>query len=524
MIATVKEVTYRYPGRKEAALKDVSVSFEAGSFTLLAGPSGGGKSTLLRLLNGLVPQFHGGRLGGASCVAGFDPARTPTRQMATVAGMVFQEPEAQSVSETVEDEIAFGMEQRGMAPAVMREVLEGLLRTVGIERLRGRRLATLSGGERQRVAIAAVLAMRPRLLLLDEPTSQLDPEGARQVLETVEALRLEHDLAVIIAEHRLDALFAKVDSVIEVKEGRARQMTAREAAKELDAGPTVAMLGRVLGLEPIPVTLAECAGAITLRNRAPSVVVTAHASPGAELLNVSGATVRYGATMALAAVTLSVRQGEVVALVGPNGSGKSTLFRAISGLVKLDAGEVRFRGTVAPRSVGARTAVAGYLPQDPAMALYRDSVGDELAESLGYRGSSKQAAAEAMKTWDIEAFSARNPRDLSVGQQQRVAAAAMLAHEPDLWMLDEPTRGADYRAKAWLAERLRTHVAGGGAAIVATHDLECAATFATRVVGLAEGAVAFDLAARRAFAADGPLPTQVARLVPGATTLSEVRG
>ncbi len=522
MIAALKGLTYHYPGGEAPALNDVSVTFAEGSFTLLAGPSGGGKSTLLRVLNGLVPQFHGGRLGGASCVAGLDPARTPARQMAALAGMVFQEPEAQSVSDTVEDEIAFGMEQRGTPPARMRETLDALLRTLEIERLRGRRLATLSGGERQRVAIAAVLAVAPRLLLLDEPTSQLDPDGAGQVLDAVEKLRREGGLSVVIAEHRLDRLLARVDAVIEVKDGRARQFEPRQAARELDAAATVSMLGRALSLHPVPLTLEEAARAIAALARPPTVSVADSVAVGAEILRVSGATVRYGATAALSGVELSVREGEVVALVGPNGSGKSTLFRAVSGLTKLDGGDMRFRGVPAPRDVRDRTAVAGFLPQDPTMALYRDSVRDEIAESLGYRGAGKRAAA-ALVEWDIEPFAARNPRDLSVGQQQRVAAAAMLAHQPPLWMLDEPTRGADYRAKQWLAARLRAHAAAGGAAIVATHDMECAATFATRVVGLGAGEIAFDLPARKAFAADGPLPTQVARLVPGAIIVAEVR-
>ncbi len=519
MIARIEGLTYRYPGRTEAALERVSLEVGEGSYALVAGPSAGGKSTLLRLFNGLVPQFHGGRLEGAISVAGLDPSRTAARRMATVAGMVFQEPEAQAIADTVEDEIAFGMEQHGVAPAGMRGRIERLLGELGIEHLRRRRLSTLSGGERQRVAIAAVLALEPRMLLLDEPTSQLDPAGAEAVFALTGQLH-RRGMTVLIAEHRLERLLPVVDSVIEVDGGRVRGLPPREAAKTLRSVPPICALGRRLGIEPLPLRVGEFpAGFAKAREQFEQAP-----SPGEVLIEVEDATVAYGENVALREVSLTVREGEIVALVGANGSGKTTLFRAIAGLSPLAAGRVAFGGKDAPRSVAERTALAGLVPQDPAIALYRDSVAEEIEDTLRARGNKdlRAATGRALGAWNIDGLGGRNPRDISVGQQQRMAIGAMLAHEPRMWLLDEPTRGADGEAKAWLARRLREHAASGGAAIVSTHDVESAATYATRVVGLERGRVAFDLPARQAFVAGGPLPTQVARVVPGAIVVGDV--
>ena len=582
MIAHLSDIAFAYPGAPAPALRDVSFEVEEGDFTLLAGPSAGGKSTLLRLFNGLIPQFHGGVLHGTMSVAGFDPARTAARRMASIAGMVFQEPEAQAIAEFVEDDIAFAMEQQGVPRPEMHRRVSRLLEALAIEHLRHRRLATLSGGERQRVAIAAVLALEPRLLLLDEPTSQLDSAGAANVLEAIEGLHASGRMTVLLAEHRLERLLPVVGKVLEVEEGRVRSMAPRSAAATLRAVPAVCELARRFAIDPVPLTVAEAivpfrslgltAGNIqtsptpngalhssaqrreagrgapddqigrlspprprgTSRERgsggegdAPRqrtlVAPRTHVQNSAAddiLVEAQSITVAYGEHIALRGFCLTLRQGEIIALVGPNGSGKSTLFRALSGLTQPMTGRVKLRGEEAPKSVADRTAVAALVPQDPAIALYHETVGEEVRASLRARRAGD--GASVLDAWGIAHLSARHPRDLSVGQQQRVAIAAMLTHLPPVWLLDEPTRGADAAAKAWLAQRLRAHAAGGGAAIIATHDIESAARYATRVVGLDGGRMVFDLPARQAFAADGPAPTQTARLVPGAIIPAEV--
>lgn len=519
-LAALTGVTYSYPAGDGPALTGVTLEIDAGSSTLLAGPSAGGKSTLLRVFNGLVPQFHGGRMSGHALVAGLDPARTASRRMASVAGMVFQEPESQSVTEMVEEEIAFGMEQQGIAPGEMRRRIEQLLAGLGIEHLRYRRLLTLSGGERQRVAIASVLALEPGLLLLDEPTSQLDPAGADAVLGAIESLRSAGNLAMVVAEHRLERLLHRVDRVVAVEGGMAEVRSPREAAATLSAVPPVCALGRKLGLEPLPLTIDEAKAALS--NVPLRAAPAAAPTPGDELIRVEGLTVAYGEHVALRDLSLSLREGEVIALIGPNGSGKTTLFRALAGLTRPASGTVLFDGRPAPGPVRERTAFAGMVPQDPALALYQESVRDELGETLRHRRGRGPTPGAAMDRWNIAHLAGRNPRDISVGQQQRVAIAAMLAHEPRAWLLDEPTRGADGAARAWLAHRLREHAASGGAAIVATHDVESAARYATRVVALERGTVRLDLPVRAALGHGGPCPTQVAQLVPGALTVDEV--
>jgi energy-coupling factor transport system ATP-binding protein len=523
VIASLSGVTYTYPGATTPALRDVSLEIPKGAFVLVAGPSAGGKSTLLRLFNGLVPQFHGGRLTGSLDVGGLDPSRTPARRMALIAGMVFQEPEAQAVTDTVEDEVAFGMEQHGVAPAEMASRMDRLLAELGIEHLRFRRLSTLSGGERQRVAIAAVLALEPRMLVLDEPTSQLDPAGAEAVIAALQRLNRDRGLTVAVAEHRLERLLPVADLVVEVRDGNVAVMTPREAASRLAFVPAVTALGARLGLDPLPLTVAEARPLLPLDLR--PTPAAAAPQPGVELLAATGVTVAYGEKLALREATLSLRAGEIVALVGPNGSGKTTLFRALAGLVKPAFGTVTTNGAPAPDSVQQRTAFAGLVPQDPAIALYHESVRDEVLETIRNRSTiqnPKSKIQNLLDSWGVSHLASANPRDISVGQQQRVAIAAMLVHEPPVWLLDEPTRGADGASKAWLAARLREHARGGGAAIVATHDIESAARFATRVIALKDGLIGFDLPAYEAFGHDGPMPTQVAQLVPGALTPGEV--
>jgi energy-coupling factor transport system ATP-binding protein len=519
VIARLSDVSFAYPAAGSRALENVSLEIKEGSFVLLAGPSAGGKSTLLRLFNGLIPQFHGGTLSGTMSVAGLDPARTPARRMASIAGMVFQEPEAQAIAETVEDDVAFAMEQQGVPQVEMHRRVAHLLGALQIEHLRHRRLATLSGGERQRVAIASVLALEPGLLLLDEPTSQLDAEGGTSVIAAIEQLNAGGRITVLLAEHRLERLLPIVDEVVEVEGGRVRTMTPRSAAATLRAVPPVCEIGRQFGIDPVPLTVDE--GLVAFANRG----LGARSEPlrsmeGERIVEINGLTVAYGEHIALRDLSFALREGEILALVGPNGSGKSTLFRAIAGLTEPVSGEVLLRGAREPRRVSERTATVALVPQDPSIALYHETVAEEIRTTLKARRLGDPQSA--MANWGIGHLAQQHPRDLSVGQQQRVAIAAMLAHLPRVWLLDEPTRGADAAAKAWLATRLREHAANGGAAIVATHDIESAAAYATRVVGLEHGRMAFDLNARRAFAAGGPLPTQTARLVPGAIAPAEV--
>jgi energy-coupling factor transport system ATP-binding protein len=438
-------VTYRYPGATSPSLDAVDLEIGPG-LTLIVGGSGGGKSTVLRLLNGLVPQFHGGRISGSAVVDGLDPLRTPIPRLAQSVGLVFQDVETQSVYGTVEREVAFGLENAGMPRAQMHDRIDEALAGLSIGHLRGRRLAGLSGGERQRVQLAAVLAMRPRIVALDEPTSQLDPEGAEAVLAA--CLGLARDgRAVVVAEHRLETLLPAADRVLVVEGGRVSPTTREALARSAAAGAPAA------GRRP-PAGGWEIAW---------------------EMRDVAAGPAGPRAPALLDGISLAGGAGEVVALIGPNGSGKTTLLRTLAGLLPPLAGTVR-------RPHG-RTA---YLPQNPGALLHLPTVRAEVELTLRRTGSGGSADA-MLAAFGLSGLHDRYPRDLSSGERQRAALAAAIAGSPSLVLLDEPTRGMDAAARRSLAASVRSLTEGSSAVVLATHDTELVAELADRTISLRDG-------------------------------------
>jgi energy-coupling factor transport system ATP-binding protein len=450
-IAQLDRVSYRYPGATAPSLREVDVAIEPG-LTLVAGSSGGGKSTLLRLFNGLAPQFHGGRISGHAVVAGLDPMRTPIPRMATRVGLVFQDVETQSVYGSVEREVAFGLENLGVPREEMHLRLDEALAELGIEDLRERRLSTLSGGERQLVQLAAVLALRPQLVALDEPTSQLDPEGAAAVLAA--CLKAAHGgRAVVVAEHRLETLFPRADRLLQVEGGR---VTAGDLSEAGGARRSV------------PSHSAAADGARPRRRPRPSSAADAAWELRDVAAGPAGAAILEG-------VSLASGPGEVVALVGPNGSGKTTLLRTLAGLLTALAGTVR-------RPPG-RTA---YLPQNPGALLHLPTLRAEVALTIK-RTESHESPDEMLGAFGLLALADRYPRDLSSGERQRAALAATLAGSPTLILLDEPTRGMDLAARHSLGAAVRGLAARGSAVVIATHDAELVADLADRTVEVRNG-------------------------------------
>ena len=494
-LITLDAVSYRYPEAERPALSEITTSVDPGEVILLRGPSGSGKSTLLRCLNGLVPHSSGGRFRGRVVVCGLDTREHPTRELGTHIGFVFQHPEAQFVLEDVEAELAFGLENLGLARPLMRKRVEEVIDQVGINPLRRRRIDSLSGGERQRVAIAAALAMHPDALVLDEPTSQLDPQAAEDVLQVVLRLVAELGMTTVIAEHRVERIAPFVDRIWTLDAGVLRDQPPRIALAEGGARPPVVDLALRAGWTPIPLGLRD---ARVHAQRLPAV--WANPAPangyGPIICRVEGLDHRYDAVPAVKGLSLTLRRGQVVALMGRNGSGKTTLLRLIAGLLRPQRGTITHDG------------VAAYVPQDADSLLFAPTVDEEL------RGQSAEVVAP------FAAWLHRYPRDLSSGERQQLAIASMGARA-DLLLLDEPTRGLDPLVKAALSAYLRTRASAGAAILVATHDVEWAARTADRVLLMADGEIYADGPPAEVLSDSLVFATQISKLVGGGWLLPE---
>ncbi|WP_427894929.1 ABC transporter ATP-binding protein [Kribbella sp. GL6] len=510
-------VSVTYDGARGPALRDVSFTVPEGELALVIGRTGSGKSTLLRAINGLVPHFTGGTLAGRVLVSGRDTREYRPRDLADVVGMVGQDPMAGFVTDTVEDELAYSMESLGVPPDVMRRRVEETLDLLGLADVRDRALTSLSGGQRQRTAIGAALTSHPAVLVLDEPTSALDPQAAEEVLAALQ--RLVHDLGVtvVMAEHRLERVIQYADRVIEVPGGAAAVSTGLPADRMVTApvAPPVVELGRLAGWSPLPLSVRDARrAAVTLRSRLVSPPSRTAGPLGAELAHCKDLVVGYGAVTALRGVSISVKAGEVVALMGRNGAGKSTLLNALVGIVPVRSGTAVAAGTDPRRTKPKQLVKAvGLVPQEPADLLYAATVADECASAdsdFKVRAGSCRALLERLApdvALDV------HPRDLSEGQRLCLALAVVLCGAPPLLLLDEPTRGLDYGAKRRLVAILRELAAAGHAVVLSTHDVEMVAEVATRVMVLAEGELVSDGPTAEVIAGSPAFAPQVAKIL-----------
>jgi energy-coupling factor transporter ATP-binding protein EcfA2 len=440
--AELQHLSYWYPGSSSPSLDSVDVCINS-NFTLLSGDSGSGKSTLLRVFNGLVPQFHGGKIRGSASVFGRDILTTPTRALAADVGFLFQDPELQTVYSTVESDVAFGLENMAVPRAAMFDRVDEALQRCGLEGLRRRRVNTLSGGERQRLALAGLLAFRPRLLALDEPLAQLDADGAQSFLAILDEL-VGAGIAVVMAEHRQRHVLPRADRLLTIDSGRVADS---------------------------PLALQRENGPARLRDRHSSPVPY-HADIAWQLHSVSAGPAREAV---LAGVNLAGAAGEVVVLTGPNGGGKTTLLRTIAELIApLDGRVERAPGRVA------------YLPQNPTSLLHRPTVRAEIELTLR-RADADESADAVLEAFGLMGVANRYPRDLSTGQRQRTALAAVLAGSPSLALLDEPTRGMDDASRASLQHCIEKLTQQGGSVVLATHDTDLAASVADRIVRVGDG-------------------------------------
>ncbi|MEV7438989.1 ABC transporter ATP-binding protein [Streptomyces griseoviridis] len=499
---TFDQVTLHYDDAPEPALRDIDLTVEEGELCLVVGHTGVGKSTLLGAVNGLVPHFTGGTLYGRVVVDGRDTAHHPPRELADVVGVVGQDPLDGFVTDTVEEELAYAMEQLAVPPATMRKRVEETLDLLGLADLRHRALHELSGGQQQRVAIGSVLTAHPRVLVLDEPTSALDPTAAEEVLAAV--TRLVHDLGVtvLMAEHRLERVVQYADRIIHLPgDGRAVIGTPADILRTSTIAPPIVELGRAAGWSPLPLSIRDARrAAAPLRTRlaghSPGPVRPTQVGNRQRLLSARGVTVIYQGVPAVREVDLDLRGGEVAALMGRNGSGKSSLLWALQGSGPRRAGTVKVTDAPGdPHALSAAEArrAVGLVPQTPADLLYLESVQQELgqadAESESAAGEPARAILDRLAPGIPDDT---HPRDLSEGQKLALALAIQLCAAPEVLLLDEPTRGLDYRAKTELARIVDALAAEGRAVVIATHDVEFVARAADRVVVMAEGDIVAD--------------------------------
>jgi energy-coupling factor transport system ATP-binding protein len=515
-----RDLSFWYPGASSPVLDGVNVTVDEGDFALVIGLTGSGKSTLLRAVNGLVPHFTGGHLEGAVQVDGLDTRNHPPRELAGTIGVVGQDPLAGFVTDTVEEELAYGMEQLAVPPATMRRRVEEALDVMGIARLRRRTLRTLSGGEQQRVALASVLTLHPRVLVLDEPTSALDPAAAEDALSAL--LRLVHDVGVTVlaAEHRLERVIEYTDLIVVLGDRQVWSGPPREGLRWAPLAPPVVQLGRLCDWSPLPLSVRDARRlAEPLRGRlsgirpAAPAVVPGSVSDG---LDARGIVVRYGDQPALRGVDLQAAPGEIVALMGRNGSGKSSLLWAVQGSGRRSAGVVSVGGHDPAKASRRESAAAvALVPQDAADLLYHETVDAECRAADAAAGA---ASGSARALFDelclgVGVDATTHPRDLSDGQRLSLALAVQLTARPRVLLLDEPTRGLDYAAKARLGDVLAKLARDGLAIVVATHDVEFVAATAQRVVVLAEGEVVTAAPVDEALAASPVFAPQVAKVL-----------
>jgi energy-coupling factor transport system ATP-binding protein len=459
--------SFTYAGSPRPILRDIDLEFKEGEFVLIVGLSGCGKSTLCRALNGIIPHFYGGTVSGRVTVDGRDTRTATPAQLASTVGMVFQDPENQLVMTNVENEMAFGLENLALPKDQMTERISSYADYFELKPFFKRFIPELSGGEKQKVALASVIAMRPKYIVLDEPTSQLDEETATLFLDFLQKLNREHGVGVILVEHRLERCLRYAQRIIFMADGRV----------EVDGSPQ-----RVIDHLRRNNLLADFKRS------------SAENGHGEAVLTVRGLSFAYGPAPVLVDLDLEVKHQEIVAIIGDNGSGKSTLLKQLNGILRPKTGAVTLLGrNIVDATTASLAKDIGYLGQNPNNYLFEETLQKELEFTLkNLRIDPAEWAGRidwTLRVLNLDRYKGSFPRDLSCGERERAALASILVGRPRILVLDEPTRGLDYWNKAQLASILTTLKAEGMTTIMVTHDYRFVAEHATRVLGLRYGAL-----------------------------------
>lgn len=532
---TFDHVSVVYPESEEPTIYDVNLEILPGEWLVLAGSTGSGKSTLLNSINGLVPRFTGGTLFGTVTVDGRDTSKLPPRELSDVVGVVNQDPLLGFVTDNVETELAFGMEQLGLSPSTMRQRVEATIDLLGLADIRDRKLTQLSGGQQQRVAIGSVFTSHPKVLVLDEPTSALDPTSAEEVLAALS--RMVHDLGVtvVMAEHRLERVIQFADRVaLMSREGTVECGAPTEMMTSSPVAPPVVILGRAMEWDPLPLSVRDARrDAARLMHelsgkRPDNTVPERQRDP---VLRARKVVVAYDELVAVDQVNLDLYGGEIVAIMGRNGCGKSSLLWALQGAGPMRSGKVLLgeygsdksanksklskRGLFGQRRREPRglDIGVGLVPQTPADLLFRDSVDKECEQTDSDNGVPAGTTRAILDQIAPGVPRLTHPRDLSEGQKLSLALAITLVAKPNVLLLDEPTRGLDYEAKARLSQLLDQLRAEGIAVVLSTHDVEFVAQTCSRVIMMAGGEIIADDTAVEVLTALPAFAPQVSRIL-----------
>lgn len=533
-VIELRDLSFSYPGDESPTVLRANIKFEPGEFGLICGPTGSGKSTLLRLMNGLSPHFVSGRLSGELWINGVEQTGKLPHELAHLVGYVNQRPEDAFVADTVEDEIAYGLEQLGVERDEMAKRVADVAESFGLSGLLGEPLLNLSGGQQQRVAIASALAAGQRILLLDEPTSALDPSAASETLRLLHSLSRDEGLTVLIAEHRLERVLDSVDSVTVVNgDGSVSKAGVREQMRNHRTVPPVIELSQLLNWQPPAISTSEAASRWQDLAEAPTWSTReangADASGGKSdwAIRVSALSVAYGTKVAVDNLSFELQSGAVVAVMGENGSGKTSLLWAMQGSGARSKGNVEtVSGDPAKLPPDEQIRAVTMVPQQASDLLFMNSVAEEFAESDRFSRVAGGSTSAFFERLAGRVDPALHPRDLSSGQQLALVLAIQLVKDAGVVLLDEPTRGLDYEGKRALVRQLRQLRDEGKCVVVASHDIEFVAQVASRVLILEGGRLAFDGSAEAALASGQPLASQMSLIAeePGLISVSQLAG
>jgi energy-coupling factor transport system ATP-binding protein len=520
----VEGLWYSYPNAAEPALTDINLKIEPGEFILLTGPSGCGKTTFCRCLNGLIPHFYNGEIKGNIKIDGISTREHPTYELAKHVGLIFQNPDNQIFSLTVEKDIAFGLENLGESKEKMRSEIDWAMSQVGIVPLRERGTHELSGGQKQRLTIASILAMHPSIIVMDEPTAFLDPVGAVRIFNVLQTLNREHGITILLIEHRMDLAVKYCGRIIVfdkgcvVNDGTPREIFTSDETRLIGVGiPRMVELGRRLRQRGynvgIPLDSDEAYSELTPLLKKLEIVKTKQYLPELDeivgeythssIIELRDVTYSYSSGIdALLGISLTINRGEYVAIMGENGAGKTTLVKHFNGLLRPKSGSVVVDGEdVSKKSVASMARKVGLVFQNSDDQLFAEDVDEELSFALRNFGYEEEVIKErvdwALNLLDLQRYKKSSPFILSGGERKRVALASILAWNPEVLVLDEPTVGQDYGQKERLKHFMMQLRTQGKTIVIVTHDVEFVAESHPRVILMAQGKIMADGATKR---------------------------